>query len=241
MPKPREEISGTVLNDEIYIVGGSADDNKITDNVDVYDPKTDQWKSVTSLPEPRDHIGLSSYNGKIYAVGGFDVKDRPSNELLVYNPQIKKWSYGAAMPTSRGALVAEFIDGILYAVGGVDASHNVLSTVEAYDPRTNKWSTKTSMPSPRHHLTSEVVDGKLYVIGGRLLGNGIPRPIAEALSNLNDNEMYDPEHDSWKILPPMPSKRSGLSSASINSTNYVFGGQSINGTFSNNERYDTAA
>jgi hypothetical protein len=28
MPKPREEISGTVLNDEIYIVGGSAD-NKI--------------------------------------------------------------------------------------------------------------------------------------------------------------------------------------------------------------------
>lgn len=106
MPKPREEISGTVLNDEIYIVGGSADNNKITDNVDVYDPKTDQWKSVTSLPEPRDHIGLSSYNGKIYAVGGFDVKDRPSNELLVYNPQTKKmviWSSYAHITWSVGS------------------------------------------------------------------------------------------------------------------------------------------
>src|SRR5437867_8791046 len=239
MPTPREEISGTLLNGKIYIVGGSADANEITDIVDIYDPKTDEWHSVTSFPVPRDHIGVSSYNGKVYAVGGFDVKDRPSNELLIYDPQIKKWKYGPPMPTSRGALIAEFINGTLYAVGGVDSSHNVISTVEAYDPKTNKWTTKAPMPSARHHLSSAVVDGKLYVIGGRLLGDVIQRPIAEALSNLNDNEMYDPQENTWKILPPMPSKRSGLAATSINSSIYVFGGQSVNGTFNNNEMYDT--
>ena len=95
------------------------------------------------------------------------------------------------------------------------------------------------MPSARHHASAAVVDGKLFVIGGRLLGNGIPRPIAEALSNLDDNEVYNPLDNSWKILPQMPTKRSGLASASVNSSIYVFGGQSINGTFSNTERYDT--
>jgi len=239
MPTPREEISGTLLNGKIYIVGGSADANEITDNVDIYDPKTDEWHSVTSFPVPRDHIGVSSYNGKVYAVGGFDVKDRPSDELLIYDPQTKKWKYGPPMPTSRGALIAEFINGTLYAVGGVDSSHNVIPTVEAYDPKTNLWTTRAPMPSARHHLSSAVVDGKLYVIGGRLLGDGIPRPIAEALSNLNDNEMYDPQENTWKILPPMPSKRSGLAATSINSSIYVFGGQSVNGTFNNNERFDT--
>jgi N-acetylneuraminic acid mutarotase len=143
------------------------------------------------------------------------------------------------MPTSRGALAAEFINGTLYVVGGVDSSHNVVSTVEAYDPQFNKWTTKAPMPSPRHHLSSAVVDGKMYIIGGRLLGDGIPRPIAEALSNLNDNEMYDPQKNTWVTLSPMPSKRSGLAAASINSSIYVFGGQSINGTFSNNEMFST--
>jgi N-acetylneuraminic acid mutarotase len=37
----------------------------------------------------------------------------------------------------------------------------------------------------------------------------------------------------------MPSKRSGLAAASINSSIYVLGGQSINGTFDNNEVYNT--
>ena len=39
----------------------------------------------------------------------------------------------------------------------------------------------------------------------------------------------------------MPSKRGGLSSAAVNESIYVFGGEEPNGTFNNNERYDLAA
>ena len=236
MPTPREEISGTYLNGKIYIVGGSADANEITDNVEVYDPKKDDWYSVTSLPKARDHMGVSSYDGKLYAVGGFDVDDVPTDELLIYDPKTDKWDFGPPMPTSRGALAAEFINGTLYVVGGVDSYNNVVSTVEAYDPQTNKWTTKAPIPSPRHHLSTAVVEGKLYAIGGRLLGDGSPHQL---LSNINDNEMYDPQQNTWKILPPMPSKRSGLAAATVNSSIFVFGGHGINGTFNNNERFDT--
>lgn len=239
MSTPREEINGVLLDGKIYAIGGSEDRNKITDKVDFYDTTTDEWHSVTPLPSPRDHIGVSTYDDRIFVVGGFDFYDNATNELLIYDPQMNRWKEGAPMPTPRGALTAEFINGTLYAVGGVDSSHNVVSTVEAYDPNTNKWSTKASMPSARHHASAAVVDGNLFVIGGRLLGNGIPRPIAEALSNLDDNEVYNPLDNSWKILPQMPTKRSGQAAVSVNSSIYVFGGQSINGTFSTTERYDT--
>jgi N-acetylneuraminic acid mutarotase len=62
--------------------------------------------------------------------------------------------------------------------------------------------------------------------------------VNEALSNFNDNEMYDPKRDNWSILEPMPTKRSGLAAASISGNIYVFGGQSLNGAFDNNERYN---
>ena len=95
------------------------------------------------------------------------------------------------------------------------------------------------MPTARHHLTSSVVNGKLYAFGGRIYGDGIPEPIAKALSNFDVNEMYDPISDTWTKLNPMPSKRSGLASAAIGNDIYVFGGEKVKGTFENNEKYDT--
>lgn len=240
MPEPREEIAGALLDDKIYIIGGSDDTNKgITKDVDIYDPKSDKWSTGASLPEPRDHIGVASFDGKLYVVGGFNADDIPTNQLLIYDPNIDKWLEGKSMPTARGALIAEFINGTLYAVGGVDSSHNVVSTNEAYDPQTDTWIERQPMPTARHHLASAVVDGKLYAIGGRILGNGVPRPVNEALTNLNDNEVYDPKQNNWTILSPMPTKRSGLAASSVNSEIFVFGGQSLNGTFNSNEKYDT--
>ena len=42
--------------------------------------------------------------------------------------------------------------------------------------------------------------------------------------------------DKWITLEPMPSKRSGISTASINNTTtiYVFGGEDLTKTYNNN-------
>jgi N-acetylneuraminic acid mutarotase len=238
MLTPRSEIGVALLDDKIYAIGGQNEHVKKTDIVEVYDLKSNKWNATTPLPEPLDHFGVASYNGKIYVVGGTHP-DGISNKLLIFDPVKGMWDEGEPMPTARTALAANFIEGKLYAVGGVDDLHNVLTTNGVYDPVNNSWSEKAPMPTPRHHLTSSVVDGKLYAIGGRLLGDGIPRPVNEALSSFNDNEMYDPVTDKWTKLQPMPTKRSGLASASIGSDIYVFGGQSVNGTFPNNEKYNT--
>jgi N-acetylneuraminic acid mutarotase len=107
------------------------------------------------------------------------------------------------------------------------------------ETKTDTWTEKALMPTARHHHTSAVVDGKLYVIGGRLLGNGIKSQINEALSNFNDNEMYNRLNDSWTVMEQMPTKRSGIVAAAspIDGNIYVFGGQSIDGAFNNTEKF----
>ena len=50
--------------------------------------------------------------------------------------------------------------------------------------------------------------------------------------------MYDPEEDRWTKLESMPSKRSGLASASLNGNIYVVGGETTEITFDNNEKYN---
>jgi N-acetylneuraminic acid mutarotase len=238
LPTPRSETGTAILEDKIYVAGGESLKVKKTNIMEVYDLKSNKWSTAAPLPVPMNHVGMSSYNGKLYAVGGTHVNGY-SNKLFIYDPSVNKWHEGKSMPAARTALTVNFIEGKLYAVGGVDDVHNVLNTNLVYDPQNNSWTQKAPMPTARHHLTSSVVDGKLYVIGGRLLGDGIPRPINEALSNLNDNEMYDPVKDTWTKLEQMPTKRSGLASASIGDYIYVFGGQKVNGTLENNERFDT--
>jgi len=71
----------------------------------------------------------------------------------------------------------------------------------------------------------------LYVIGGRTAGMS---------ANVDAAEVYDPINDRWTELPPMPSKRGGLTSAATNETIYVFGGEEPSGTFDNNEKYESA-
>jgi N-acetylneuraminic acid mutarotase len=142
------------------------------------------------------------------------------------------------MPTARGALTANFINGILYAVGGqsflssLSSPSDILATNEAYDSVSNTWITKASMPTARHHAASAAVNGKLYVIGGRIVE-------VSSTVNVNVNEVYDPEKNTWTSLAAMPSKRSGIAAANFDMISiYVFGGEEPSKTFNNNERYD---
>ena len=89
------------------------------------------------------------------------------------------------------------------------------------------------MLSDIHNAASSVVSGKLYVIGGRVAG-------ISPTVNVDVNEVYDPEKNTWTSLPSMPSKKSGIAAANFDSVHiYVFGGEEPSKTFNNNERYDT--
>ena len=238
----RSEVSGAVLYNKIYIIGGS-DEKGPTNFVDVYDPETNKWAVVSPLPAKLDHTAAATYDGKIYVVGGFYSSGMPSDSLFIYDAKTDRWERGKDMPTARGALTSKFVNETMYAIGGDSTElfdskglydpQGVVSTNEAYIPSNNSWITKSPMLTPRDHLASAEFDGKIFVLGGRQ-----PEDEGPLFKNLGTNEMYDPAIDRWISLEPLPTNRSGLAAASVNDSIYVFGGESTEKTFDNNERYD---
>ena len=246
MSEDRNELTAVVLDDKIFVMGGEdiASGGSQKDTVEVYDIAKDQWikNDIPPMPLPLDHTASVIYEGKIYVVGGFLKHKVPTDKLFIYDPQTNEWQEGKSLPSPRGAMGAEFVNGILYVVGGVNASHIPVNTNLAYDPKTDTWSTKSPMPTARHHIQTVAIDGKIFALGGRILGDGImPEDVEETLTNFDRNEMYDPQTDSWTILEPMLSKRSGFAAAVPSDANiYVFGGQGVGrGKLMDNvEKYD---
>ena len=243
MPSKRTELSAVSLADDIYVIGGQSKKGA-TDLVEVYNPKTDKWSQAAPLPEKRDHVAAATYNNRIYVLGGFNDTGMPTDNMFIYDTITEKWEQGANIPTPRGALTAQFVNGILYAIGGdgtriygPDGRYDpqgVVATNEAYDPKTDTWSTMSPMQIPRDHLASAAIDGKIYVIAGR-------EPIGKSsfFRNLDVNEMYDPEADTWIFRHDLPSFRSGLAATLVDEKIYTFGGESTESTFNNNEQYNS--
>jgi N-acetylneuraminic acid mutarotase len=239
MPTNRTEITSEVIDGNIYVLGG-ADYLKdgIMNVIEVYDPQTKTWSKAPPTPISIDHTASVSYNGKLYLVGGFLEDKTPTDRLFIYDPYTNNWSEGNPLPSPRGALAAEVIDGNIYAIGGVNSTHDPVATNEVYNIKNNTWTTNEPLSKPRHHIASAVVDEKIYILGGRLLGNGEPSEINEALTNMDDNSMYDPKSNTWMELEPMQLRRSGFTASELNGQIFVFGGQTPQGATDKVERYD---
>lgn len=245
LPTLLHDPSAVILGEKIYIVGGEDwIERARTDIVRVFDITTNQWSIARPLPIPLDHIGVSTDGNRIYVVGGFTGhgKKAVSDRLFIYDPKTDVWQEGSRMSEPRGALTADFINGLLYAVGGVNSSRIPVTTNEVYDPISNSWSKTAPMPTARHHHDSAVANGQLYIMGGRILGE-VKSKIPEFLTNLNDNEKFDPVNKTWSIQEQMPTKRSALSAAfsPLDGNIYVFGGEGPSGGYNITEKYDTKA
>jgi N-acetylneuraminic acid mutarotase len=235
-PTARTEVAVVNHQDKIYLIGGFTP-NGISDQVEVYDPKSVSWSKVAPLPHPRHHTTAVSTNGKIYVIGGFSSGMwTPVNTVYAFDAAKNEWTEQSPMPTERGALAAGVIDGKIYAVGGALKKFFRLRNTnanEVYDPKTDTWKKLMPIPTPRDHLTVSVANGLLYAIGGRVNVN--------YNQNLNAHEAYDPKTNQWQTRAPLPTARSGITSQYVNGKIYVFGGESGEGTFNENEAYDPKA
>jgi hypothetical protein len=72
MPVPTAHTNNAtfVLNGRIVMVGGSAADGALYNNVLAYDPSTDSWGALPSLPTPLSGTTAQQINGEIIAAGG---------------------------------------------------------------------------------------------------------------------------------------------------------------------------
>src|SRR6188474_18001 len=115
------------------------------------------------------------------------------------------------------------MNGKLYVIGGWNDGKAGGVTYE-YDPATDKWTKKQSMPRPAHHAALAAANGKIYVMGGLVAPSETALPLGAAWQPIDNAWQYDPATDSWKSLPPLPTKRGSAVAVEAGGKIYTIGG-----------------
>ena len=80
------------------------------------------------------------------------------------------------------------------------------------------------MPRPAHHAALAAANGKIYVMGGFVAPSDTALPLGAAWQPIDNAWQYDPATDSWKSLPPVPTKRGSAVAVEAGGKIYTIGG-----------------
>jgi hypothetical protein len=133
-------------------------------------------------------------------------------------PRVDSWSDVPSLPIVRQGLAAATDDsGRIYAFGGYTTGMSALAKWAAsYRVGDAMWTVLTP-PTHTHYFSgaARAGDDFVYLIGG----------IDEASADVDTMERYDYTLDTWSIMAPMPTARSGLAvAAGRDSRLYAVGG-----------------
>ena len=217
LPVPRTEVAAAPFRGDIAVVGGYLPDESSTDDVDLYDPATDDWSRLPDLPVAVNHAAAASAGGKLYVVGGYGGPGVRLRSAYVFDG--RRWQVLRPMPGVRGAAGAAVVAGKLYVVGGV-GPNGLAARAFALDLKTGRWSSIRG-PTPREHLAVTAAAGKVYAVAGRL---------ASIDTNLRAFESFSPATKRWTKLAPVPSARGGTGAAFAKGLVVSVGGEEPQGT-----------
>jgi hypothetical protein len=140
LPSAVEGYASAVLDNKIYVIGGSklqaATGSVVANSNQVYDPQTDQWSLAASLPVASSYAAAAATQGNmaqeaIYYIGGYTGSDY-SSQTRIYTAANNSWSSAENMPTARAYLGLAVVNDLIYALGGFNGYW--LSTNEKYQP-----------------------------------------------------------------------------------------------------------
>ncbi|MBA7600454.1 N-acetylneuraminate epimerase [subsurface metagenome] len=227
LPVVRSAPGFAVVNDTVYVIGGSSGGGSLHNTNYVYDPATDLWSTKAPMPTARSNLGCAVVGGKIYAIGGFVGGVQTDTNLVeVYDPASDSWSSKLPMPTSRYAFAIAVVANKIYVIGGMLP---VTAAVEEYDPLFDSWATKTAMPTKRMGPACSVIRDTIYVFGGS---------INVGSKDTLVNECYDPATNNWATKAGMSFNRYANVGFSYNDMAYSVGGYDYHSYFSTVEFYD---
>jgi N-acetylneuraminic acid mutarotase len=218
MPILKQRHTSSVINGEIYVIGGWHWEYGYSNTVEVYDPSNNTWsENREPMPTARRVLNSAVVNGKIYAIGGVNTEMSPYNLTLVevYDPNTNSWTSKSPMLTARGECASSVVDGKIYVFGGNNQNDGRLSSVEEYDPVIDIWSFKSPMPIAKKEACGCTADGKVYIFGGN------DHTSSSSFANVDE---YDPATDTWTPKTPMPTPITGAKCSTVNGKIYVVGG-----------------
>jgi N-acetylneuraminic acid mutarotase len=140
LPTAVSHYASTVINNEIYVIGGRDIESNATYNFNQnYDTETNTWNYKTPIPASIYGATACATSGffapkRIYVMGGYiSPRNFLNNQTYVYNPETDTWTTCTPMPTLRYHLAVAVVEDRLYAIGGHNR-HNYVTVNEMYTP-----------------------------------------------------------------------------------------------------------
>ena len=176
------------------------------------------WKSMPPTPTPRTEASVVIVDDWIFIIGGF-TPIGITDKVEAMDLKTGSWTTRSSLPLPLHHSTASAVNGKIYVIGGFENSlWNPVAHTFEYEPKTDRWTRKKTMPTPRGALASAVINGKIHLIGGAYKQ-------FFRLINTSAHESYDPKSDSWKPLPPLPTKRDHLAAVAVDGFLYAIGGR----------------
>ena len=221
----RYSHTASVLNDEIYIIGGIIHHDSSWESVsyvDIYNPNDNSMRPGPQLSQARHELASAVLQGKIFALGGQDHSGAELDNVEVLRSN--GWLDVDQLIIPRSKLDAVSIGGNLYAISGISSP-----SIEKYeyDPFLDEFIWKIIAPIaflPTHRFNSSslttVVADRIYTVAGQSFESpGITTKV----------EIFDPETMSWKTGTDLPVPLEWHSTVSVGNNIYVFGGRTPDG------------
>ena len=197
------------LAGEIWNVGGAIheEDNIKArgprlplDDVDIYTPATDTWRSGPRLLTARQEPVVVTAHERIYAIGGSDKTDALASVESIGADETA-WRDEPPLPTPMRQYAGCVLDGVIYVVGREGAY--------SFDPQTEQWSPLP--PPPQYPQASQIAahDGEVWVLGTHTTARGY---------------RYSPAEGKWQRAPDLPSPNSWGAAAELDGRLIVAGG-----------------
>ena len=92
MPTARAEMQANVVNDKIYLIGGTLPNGDISNASEVYDPSSDSWSTVAPIPYQAGLYASAVLSNKIYVEGGGQSGPKISDLNQIYDTETNLWA-----------------------------------------------------------------------------------------------------------------------------------------------------
>ncbi len=243
MPLPRSDMGIAIVQNKIFVIGGFRADSvgksisvSACNDVMVYDPQNDTWKTKAKMLKQRRWPAIVSLNGNIYAISGF-IGDNDNYSTVggieEYDVMKDTWTEKAKYTLGLSLCQAVAINGKIYSIFSEGTGSQTDTHINEYDPELDTWTVKIHIP-PIGDFAKLAINNQVYMFGGHLNAG-------ECRSN--KALKYDPSTNSLTSLPNLSEPKWGMGAAEIDGKIFIMGGSDWIGNnetyFNRVEAYDT--